>query len=136
MPGMPPAKVGKLHRIVIENVTGKDNFGQGSLITGIKEGPVEDVVIRNVGFSMEGGGTADMAAATVLEKEKGYPDAYQFSAAGLPAYGFYLRHARNILFENVRVTLKNPDARLAFVGGGNLKNISVNGQPLAVATAP
>jgi polygalacturonase len=136
MPGMPPAKVGKLHRIVIENVTGKDNFGQGSLITGIKEGHVEAVVIRNVGFSMKGGGTADMAAAAVLEKEKDYPDAYQFSAEGLPAYGFYLRHARNILFENVRVTLQNPDARPAFVDGGDLENISVNGQPLSAPTAP
>jgi polygalacturonase len=130
LPGMPPAKVGKLRRIVIENVTGKENFRQGSLISGIKDGLVEDVVIRNVNFSMNGGGTAEMAAASVAEKEKGYPDAYEFSVNGLPAYGFYLRHARNVLFENVRVALNAADARPAFVNGGDAENITINGQPL------
>ena len=135
MPDMPTAPIGKLRRVIIENVTGKDNFRQGSLITGIKTGLVEDVVIRNVDLEMEGGGTDKMAAAKVKEKEGGYPDAHQFSRKGLPAYGFWIRHAREIYFYNIKVTPTNPDARPSFGTGGNIEQIYLDGRPLAFSSA-
>jgi polygalacturonase len=138
MPGMPPAKIGKLHRIVIENITGQDNFRQGSLISGIKGGPVEDVLIRNVNLGMEGGGTAEMTTAPVVEMEKGYPDAQGFSIKGLPAYGFFVRHALNVRFSNIKVTPATTEARPLFRNDIANKNITVDGKALAPApsTAP
>jgi hypothetical protein len=40
MPGMPQAPIGKFRRVVIDNVTGKDNGSQGSFISGIEDGLV------------------------------------------------------------------------------------------------
>ena len=130
MPGMPEAPIGIFRRVIIENVTGEDNFRQGSLITGIRNGLIEDVVIRNVNLGMEGGGTEDMASAAIPESERRYPDAGKFSPQGLPSYGFWIRHARNIHFENIRVTPSRPDVRPVFAVGGNTENLYLDGQPL------
>jgi polygalacturonase len=130
MPGMPPAKIGALRRIVIEDVTGAHNPRQGSFISGIEGGLVEDIVIRRVDLGMAGGGTPEMAAAIIHENEKGYPDAHQFAVNGLPAYGFYLRHARNVFFEDIIVEPAEPDARPLFASGGNLEGIFLDGAPL------
>jgi hypothetical protein len=41
----------------------------------------------------------------IPKKETGYPDANQFNwiNRGFPAYGFWIRNAKNIKFENVHV---------------------------------
>lgn len=96
VPGTAKPKPGKLHRILIENVKGKRNFRQGSFISGIPGYLIEDVCIRNFKIEMQGGGTADMVNQIVGENEAGYPDAHKFQRNGLPSYGFYVRHARNI----------------------------------------
>ncbi|MGQ7944315.1 glycoside hydrolase family 28 protein [Flavobacterium sp. WC2509] len=121
---------GSMKQVVITNVKGKSNFVQGSLITGIGGHVIEDVVIRNVNISMEGGGTKEMANATVAEDEGGYPDAGKFSRKGLPSYGFYIRHARNILLDNVKITPINSDDRPDFKSGGDIQNIIINGNTL------
>lgn len=55
------------------------------------------------------------AAAQVPEKDGGYPEAFIFNRRPLPAYGFYVRHADRVKFENVTVTSRSPDARKQFV---------------------
>ena len=130
MPGMPAAPIGKLRRILIEDVTGDGNFRQGSFISGIEDGLIEDVIIRRVNLEMEGGGTQEMADAIVHENEKGYPDAHQFAVKGLPSYGFYLRHARRILFDDIIVTPDAPDARPLFASGGNIGDVLLDMAPL------
>lgn len=47
------------------------------------------------------------------EKEKAYPEATMWG--NLPAKGFYLRHTRNVHFDNVTVLTDAPDARPDFV---------------------
>ena len=111
MPGMPPAKIGKLRRILIQDITGGANFRQGSMISGIDGHVIEDVVLQRINLTMAGGGTPEMAAAPVNEDAKGYPDAHQFSRSGLPSYGVFLRHAQRIHLRQVRVTPIAPDAR-------------------------
>lgn len=124
--------VGHLKNILIENVTGSNNHRQGSFISGIADKKVSNVIIRNYDVKMEGGGSSEQANATIHENEKGYPDAHQFSGRGLPAYGFYIRHAQNIWLDNVKTTPDNPDQRPEFVAAKNIKNISVNGRKLAL----
>lgn len=127
MPGMPPAPIGKLKRILIENVKGKDNGAQGSFISGIENGLVEDVVIRNVDLIMKGG--VDKQPMHVRENVKGYPDAHQFENP-LPAYGFWIRHARRIHLYDIKVTPEHADVRPAFATGGNTKDLYLDGSPL------
>lgn len=64
--------------------------------------------------TVPGGGTAPEAEAAVSEAEKSYPENRMFGQV-LPASGFYVRHARNIRFDNVRVIAETPDARPAIV---------------------
>lgn len=47
------------------------------------------------------------------ENEKNYPEPSMFGV--LPSYGFYIRHARGITFDNVEVSFEKDDARPAFM---------------------
>jgi hypothetical protein len=128
MPGLPKPPVGHLKRVVIEDVEGKGNYRQGSFISGIKGDQVDGVIIRNYKVEMEGGGSIIMAQTPVTENEGGYPDAHQFSVSGLPAYGFYIRHAQNIWLDTVEISPVAVDKRPEFVSGGNVGNVIINGK--------
>ena len=131
MPNMPPAKIGALRRILIEDITGLGNFKQGSFISGIAGGLIEDVLIRRVDLGMEGGGTAEMGSEKVPENNKGYPDAQNFSKNGLPAYGFYVRHAQRVRFESIRATPATAEARPLMFADINAKEVTLDGTLLA-----
>jgi hypothetical protein len=92
---------------------------------------IEDVLIRRVNLGMQGGGTAKMVSDKVPENEKGYPDAQKFSRNGLPAYGFYVRHAQRVRFEQVRVTPIVADARPFMVAAINVNKVTLDGTLLA-----
>ncbi len=119
-------KPGRIERVLIENVTGERNQSQGSFISGIADYMVSDVTIKNYNVKIEGGGTASMVLQNVVEGVDGYPDAHQFSPQGLPAYGFYFRHAKNISMEGMRVTPIAPDQRPEIYNGGDAYNILYN----------
>ncbi len=79
------------------------------MITGIPGHYVENVILENVRISFPGYGTKEDAARTVPEDEDRYPEQFFFGI--LPAWGAYIRHARNIEFKNVELTLRGDDAR-------------------------
>lgn len=114
-----------------ERISGSGNFRQGSFISGIKDGVIEDVVIRNYQVGMASGGSTEMMQAPVAESEKGYPYAHQFSVKGLPAMVFYIRHARRIDFREANVTPATSDARPAFVLGAGAQDVRFDGEAMA-----
>lgn len=126
MPNTPLKEVGYLKNIIIENVSGENNYKQGSLISGIKKHPVEDVVIRNYHVKMAGGGDSSLIKKEVPEKEGGYPDAQEFQKQGLPSYGFYVRYATNINIINAGIAPEKPDARPIIAVGKETGNINFN----------
>ena len=103
-------KAGYLRNILIQNVTGRDNRIQGSLITGIPEQHVEHIAIRNVWLEMQGGGTQRLRTGKVPLRTR-YPDAQSYCRYGLPAYGFYVRHADSVTLDNVHVIPTTEEAR-------------------------
>lgn len=100
-----------LRNILIENVTAVADSRIASSITGVPGLRPHDITLRNLDFLMPGGGTEEEAGCLVPEKERAYPDAHMFDHQALPAWGFYIRHADNVRFENVRLRLAAPDAR-------------------------
>lgn len=106
-----------LRNILIENVTGTCDGRIASSITGVpaRTGtPARrptNITLCNIRLTAPGGGTAKDAAARVPEKDGKYPEAFMFDRLPLPAYGFYVRHADNVVFDNVKVTTARPDAR-------------------------
>ena len=109
-----------LRNILIENVTGTCDGRIASSITGV---PARDgmparrprnITLRNITLVAPGGGTPKEASAVVPEKDSAYPEAFMFNQMALPAYGFYVRHADDVRFENVKVETVTPDARPEF----------------------
>lgn len=82
-------------------------------ITGVEGSYVENVSINNVQISYPGGGTPEMVAKQVPEMTKSYPENRMFGNT-LPAAGFYVRHARNVRFNNVRFEAAVSDERPLF----------------------
>ena len=82
------------------------SFGRlfASSITGVPGLRPGGITLKNIDLTLKGGGTAADAAAPVEEAEKSYPENRMFGTM-LPAYGFYVRHADGIRFENVRTRL-------------------------------
>ena len=57
--------------------------------------------------------TAEDGKRTPPEQEKVYPEPWMFGT--IPASGFYVRHARNITFNNVNFHFATPDGRPLYV---------------------
>jgi polygalacturonase len=115
-PGMPHPAPGAIRRIILENMRGSGHQIRGSIISGIPGHQVQDVVFKNIQLSVAGGGTEKDATREVPELIDAYPDAFSFGNT-VPAYGFWIRHARSISFDQVEITPIKPEARQQFVIG-------------------
>jgi len=113
--------IGKCRRIILSNIVAynvghdmKDNrFRLCGMIMGIPGHYVEDVELSNIKIYFAGGGTREMVDLDVPENEKTYPDPYRWKT--MPAYGLYIRHAKNIKVHNVDIRYENQEYRPAFV---------------------
>jgi polygalacturonase len=106
--------VAKIRRIIIDNVVVSDAHSEyASIIAGLVESQIEDVRLSNIRIHYKGGGTHENATREVPENEKNYPEPSMFGA--LPAYGFYIRHAKGITFDNVEVSSDGDETRPAFL---------------------
>ena len=83
------------------------------MITGIPGHYVENVVLEDVTISYPGGGTEKDAQRAVPEDIARYPEQFFFGV--LPAWGAYIRHARNVEFRNVVLKTRTSDARKKIV---------------------
>jgi polygalacturonase len=90
-----------------------------SSITGLPGHRVANVSLKNVTIITAGGGRPEVAnvplenLASVPEQEDRYPEFSMFGE--LPAWGFYVRHAEGITFENVTMRAVEKDFRSAMV---------------------
>jgi polygalacturonase len=130
--------IGSLRRVSISNVVVHDAEPRfGSIITGIPGHDVEDIKLSNIRILYRGGLTLDQVAKQPAdlvnnfffrapggvvpprepfdtpELEKNYPEPSMFGM--LPAYGFFIRHAKGIELNNVEVGFMQEDRRPAFV---------------------
>lgn len=103
---------GVLKDVMFAQVQGTRIAGIGNSISGIPGQMVENLVLRDIHLEFTGGGTAEAAERTVPENVKGYPGVTTLGKE-LPAYGFYVRHAKNVVFENLRLTFATDDYRPA-----------------------
>jgi polygalacturonase len=112
MRGPAGVPIGTMKRILIQNVVSSNATILPSVIAGLSGHPIEDISIADCHFHHVGGAPADMAKVRPPEAELGYPEATMFG--DLPATGFFVRHARNIRFSNVEVSVAAADPRPAF----------------------
>jgi len=110
---LPKPGMGMLSHVIIDNILATDIGMTGCSITGLPGYMVEDIALSNISITFEGGGTKELEGREIPELPAAYPEHNMFGA--LPAYGFYLRHGRNIRFDNIELGFNNPDARPAII---------------------
>jgi hypothetical protein len=128
--------IGSIRRVNISNVVvyGADPR-YASMIVGLPGHDVEDVKLSNIRILAKGGLSLDEAAKQpaglvnsfffrpngvppreamdVPEREKEYPEPSMFGI--LPAWGFFIRHAKGIELDGLDLSTMTPDQRPAFV---------------------
>jgi len=115
--------VSRLEDAVISNIVAVD-ADMASSITGIPAQATENVSVSNMRIVMTGGGDASLSESVVPEKEKGYPSGGMFGQ--LPAYGFYLRHARAVDLSNIRISCERLDERAVMIAD-DVTDLTVDG---------
>ena len=103
-------------------------------IVGMPDALIEKVSLKNIEIYYPGGGNAAFARVGLDELDKvpelaaNYPEFSMFKE--LPAWGFYIRHAKGITFENVTLSCGKKDYRTAVVlddvHGATFKSLKVN----------
>jgi polygalacturonase len=112
MRGPKDAVVGQLRRVIISNVNiynADPNYT--CTLSGIPGHDIEDIRLSNIHIYYKGGITDKQIERQVPEQENKYPEPGMFGPP--PAYGFFIRHAKNIEMDNVQISLTNPDNRPA-----------------------
>lgn len=90
-----------------------------SSIVGMPDVKIENVMLKNIEIHYPGGGDPSYAKVgldeldEVPEMAASYPEFSMFKE--LPAWGFYIRHASGITFENVSLVCSKKDYRTAIV---------------------
>jgi polygalacturonase len=90
-----------------------------SSIVGMPDAMIENVTLKNIEIHYPGGGDPNYARIGLEELDKvpemaaGYPEFSMFKE--LPAWGFYIRHAKNLRFENIVLSAAEKDYRRAIV---------------------
>lgn len=105
--------VSVLKNINISNIIATSQSQLASSITGVPNASIENVSISNVQITSPGGTVNSDLIKTVPENIEGYPENRMFGNV-LPAAAFYVRHVKNIRFDNINVNTVLPDSRPAF----------------------
>lgn len=101
---------GSLRGVIFSNIIATGG-SLASSITGLPGHKLRGVTLRDIDFTMKGGGEAMTAA--VPEAEGDYPHAPMFGP--LPASGLYVRHVDGLTMQNVRLRTEARDGRPALV---------------------
>jgi len=110
MRGPAGTPVGQLRRILISNVVIYNaDPHYVCTISGIPGHDIEDVTLSNIKLYVKGGLTPNGTQANPPENEEMYPEPGMFGEA--PAYGFFIRHAKNIKITAVEVNMIKSDGR-------------------------
>lgn len=105
---------GSIRNVMFSQIQGTRISSLGNAISGVPGQDIENVVLRDINFEFDGGGTVADARRSVPENETGYPGVKLFGT--LPAYGFFVRHAKNVVMENLRLSFSADDHRPAIAG--------------------
>jgi hypothetical protein len=90
-----------------------------SIIAGMPDVSIKQVVLKNVEIHYPGGGDPMYARVgldeldMIPELPEKYPEFSMFKE--LPAWGFYIRHAEDVFFDNVKLVCEKEDYRRAIV---------------------
>ncbi|MBN1294434.1 MAG: glycoside hydrolase [Candidatus Latescibacteria bacterium] len=121
----PEPEVGMVLNVSISNITARAAGPVSSSITGIPGHPVENVILDNIRFISPGGGTKEDVTREVPEVETQYPESKMFGGP-LPSSGLYVRHAKHVSLDGIRLISEHNDVRSAIVAE-DVTELSIDG---------
>ncbi len=109
-------RYGKINNILVKNVKAKNNrFNYGTIVSGTHSGGrrmrVSNITFDNLEMTFTGG--IQEIPSTPGEYSGWYPECDMWGT--LPAVGFFVRHADNVVFRDCQFTVQPYDAREFFV---------------------
>lgn len=105
--------VGIFRNVIISNVEADNAKSIGCSISGIPNHYLEGVMLNDIKINFAGGVKKGEFKTEVAEMEDSYPEGNMWG--NLPAYGFYIRHARGIKLNNINISFKENDQRPAII---------------------
>lgn len=127
MRGPQGVPVGKLRRILISNLIAYNADAHfASILSGLPEHDIEDVKLDNIRIWYRPIDSAFTSVQKLVpEHEKAYPEPAKMGV--LPAYGFFIRHAKNLELNNIEISYLGAETRPAFyiedVKGMEMRNV-------------
>lgn len=116
-----------LRNVLIEDVTGTALSSTGCSITGLEDMRPAGITLRNIRLKMRNGDVVPTDPLPELPKRGLYVGMW---LSVMPAYGFYLRNADDVKFENVFACDEKPGRRPVFRADG-CRRIEISGGDLA-----
>lgn len=107
----PVEGIGSISGVILHDILIDEAGPTGSSITGLTGYPVTDIQLHDIRIRHAGG--QPLTSTPTDEKIKDYPESTMWGI--LPAQGFWLNHAKDILFRNIIIESTSPDARPFFV---------------------
>jgi len=104
--------LGKIRNISISDVVATGAGITGCSFTGISKSLIENISLRNISIEFAGGGVAADTRRIIEELEDAYPEGTMFGK--LPAFGFFVRHAKDIKMSGITLSYKTNEKRPAF----------------------
>ncbi|HEY1763313.1 MAG TPA: glycoside hydrolase family 28 protein [Opitutaceae bacterium] len=134
MRGPPDTPIGAVRMVSISDVQADDVVdGQGILISGLPGHPVTGITLHDIRIAFAGGGTAAQAGREVPELERDYPEPGSFGIT--PAWGMFVRHARDISVQHLDLRTKasdlRPSVQLDDVAGATFEHLNAVPAPAA-----
>ena len=128
MRGPEATPVGVLRRINISNINVYNADSRfATLISGIPEHAIEDIRLSNISIWYRPLESETKIPQEVPEYEKDYPEPQKFGI--IPAYGFFIRHVKNIELSNINLYLLGNETRPAIlledINGIKFRNVTV-----------
>ena len=107
-----PWKFGGGAGVRLEHCERDGDWQMTSNICGLKESPLENIMLRNVHLKLDGG--VKEYKKDVPEEAQDYPEVFVYGRI-LPAKGIFFRHINGLMLDNVTVQTYRPDNREDFV---------------------
>jgi len=115
MRGPAGVPVGTIRRLILNGISCTQAEASpkiACILAGIPGHEIEDVKISDVILVSRGGGTKSDSELQIPEKEKQYPEPNMFGTT--PAYGFFIRHAKELELQSVKVQCPSAEERPVF----------------------
>ena len=114
MRGPDSIPIGTCRRIILSNIVIYNaDYRHGAIISGLPGHEIEDLQMSNIRIYYAGGGKSEMTTREVPEFEKDYPEPYRFG--NMPAYGFFIRHVKDLKMHDVEIGFLKDEQRPAFI---------------------